>query len=102
MTWQNRRTDWYFSTRLNGTLYPLPFVKTARKVVCMAREWNEAHKRIVEAGGGVYRGWFIDTLVMFDSPRTLSTLALPENELTSEAVRSKIVESNKAFGFVEA
>lgn len=64
----------------------------------MKRLPNVQHKRVVEAGGGLYVGPCFEDLVMFDSPATGSTLALPENELTADAVRHKIMESNKAFG----
>ncbi len=58
---------------------------------------NEEHKRIVEAGGGVYVAGRMGDLVLFNSPKTRSTLALPENLLTSEAVALRIRESNLTF-----
>ena len=59
---------------------------------------NLKHKYIVESGGGIYvRGMFLH-LVLFNSPQTGSTLALPKDRLTPEAVREKIAASNKAFG----
>jgi len=62
-----------------------------------ARErWNELHARVVGLGGGVYRGAMAD-LVLFDSPATRSTLALRVSELTPEAVRAHIAESNARF-----
>lgn len=74
------------------------------KTAVQLRVPKETHARlaaIVEAGGGVYQGIFDPDaniyLVMFDSPATGSTLALPEHLLTSDTVRARIVESNKAF-----
>jgi glycine cleavage system H lipoate-binding protein len=58
---------------------------------------NREYKRIVEAGGGEYVTGMLGSLVLFNSPQTGSTLALPENLLTSEAVKSRILASNKAF-----
>jgi hypothetical protein len=57
------------------------------------------HRAIVEAGGGIYVRGMMGPLVLFNSPKTGSTLALPENELTPEAVALKLLVSNKAFGF---
>ncbi len=59
---------------------------------------NETHKRIVEAGGGIYVHGMMGNHVLFNSPATGSTLALPEDGLTAEAVRAHIAESNKKFG----
>lgn len=59
---------------------------------------NKEHQRIVEEGGGVYVPGMFGPLVLFNSPQTQSTLALPEKDLTPEAVRHRIVESNKQFG----
>lgn len=59
---------------------------------------NETHKAIVEAGGGIYVHGMMGPLVLFNSPATGSTLALPEDRLTTEAVRERIAESNKEFG----
>jgi hypothetical protein len=59
---------------------------------------NEEHKRIVEEGGGVYVAGMFGPLVLFNSPLTRSTLAIPEKDLTPEAVRSRIVQSDKQFG----
>lgn len=61
-------------------------------------EFNETHREIVEAGGGVYRAGMFVNLVLFDSPETHSTLALPEDSLTAEAVRAHIQASNVKFG----
>jgi hypothetical protein len=58
---------------------------------------NEEHKRIVEAGGGEYVAGMLESLVLFNSPQTCSTLALPENRLTSESVRSRILASDAEF-----
>ena len=51
---------------------------------------------IVEAGGGVYRGR-MDSLILFDSPATHSTLALHENNLTASTVSAQIRDSNRKF-----
>lgn len=59
-----------------------------------------AHAQIVEEGGGDYvcSNAMNDGLVLFNSRQTGSTLALPEKDLTPEAVRVHIVESNCKFG----
>lgn len=64
-------------------------------------EVNEMHRAVVEAGGGVYRAGMMAHLVLFDSPQTRSTLALPESELTEAAVRYHIRVSNLKFGIAE-
>lgn len=66
----------------------------------MPHKVNPAHKLIVEAGGGVYEPGMLCNLVMFDSPDTGSTLAIPENELTPDNIREKIRLSNLQYGIV--
>ena len=56
---------------------------------------------IVQAGGGIYKPGMLGDLVLFDSPATDSTLALHEADLTPEAVRQHIAESNARFGVRE-
>ena len=63
--------------------------------------WNDNHARIVALGGGIYKPGMLDDLVLFDSPATHSTLALHEADLTPEAVRQHIAESNAKFGVRE-
>lgn len=93
---------WYGQAigRRAGARDNLYMLKTALQL----RVPEETHARlaaIVEAGGGRYQGVFDPDaniyLVMFDSPATGSTLALPEHKLTPEAVRERIAESNKTF-----
>ena len=59
---------------------------------------NAGHKRIVEAGGGRYVRGMLGDLVLFDSPQTGSTLAIPEKDLTPANVAAKLKKSNRAFG----
>jgi hypothetical protein len=71
---------------------------------------HEMHWRLaVETGGGVYRGVQkgdrsigLKTLVLFDdasAPKnSRSTMALPTNELTADAVRSHIAAKQKEYG----
>jgi len=60
-------------------------------------------KRIVSAGGGQWVGLqdtFLpgrEPLVLFNSPTSKTTLALPVNLLTEDNVRGKIAGSNDAF-----
>ena len=60
-------------------------------------------KRIVSAGGGQWvglQGTFLpdrEPLVLFNSPTSKTTLALPVNLLTEDNVRGKIAGSNDAF-----
>jgi len=58
---------------------------------------NKTHRRIVEAGGGIYVAGMLGPLVLFNSKATGSTLALPESHLTIKAVRARIAESDKTF-----
>lgn len=51
---------------------------------------------IVELGGGIYRGR-MEHLILFDSPQTHSTLALPETELTASFVSESIRQSDRKF-----
>ena len=60
--------------------------------------FNYQHRDIIEDGGGIYVPGMMADLVMFNSPETGSTLCLPENKLTADAVRTKIAYSNAAFG----
>ena len=55
---------------------------------------NLEHKRIVEAAGAVYVPGMMGKLVLFNSRRTGSTLALPEAELTVDNVRAHVLESD--------
>jgi hypothetical protein len=58
---------------------------------------------IVEAGGGRYVGvmneipGIVESVVLFASPRTRSTLALPSSRLTVAAVRQQLADSDAAF-----
>ena len=65
---------------------------------------NEAEiSSIVEAGGGRFIGVLkkvpekSEAIVLFISPKTKSTLAIPISQLTVEAVRKQLAESNAAF-----
>jgi hypothetical protein len=65
---------------------------------------NEAEiSSIVEAGGGRFIGVLkkvpekSEALVLFISPKTKSTLAIPISQLTAEAVREQLAESNASF-----
>lgn len=58
---------------------------------------NLFHKQVVEQGGGEYVPGMFGDLVLFNSKKTGSTLALPENLLTWETVRDHIAESNAKF-----
>lgn len=59
-----------------------------------------AETAIVEAGGGVYKGR-MGNLILFNSPTTDSTLAVPENLFTSEYVREHIKMSDQRFADAE-
>ena len=58
---------------------------------------------IVAAGGGRYVGVLqeipdkMESVVLFSSPRTRTTLGLPVSRLTVEAVREHLAESDAAF-----
>jgi hypothetical protein len=58
---------------------------------------------IVEAGGGRYVGIMneipgkMETIVLFISRQTRSTLGLPSSRLTIQAVREQLAESDAAF-----
>jgi hypothetical protein len=62
---------------------------------------------IVAAGGGSYVGVLkeipdkMESLVLFNSPRTRTTLAIPISHLTVEAVREHLAESDAAFAGVD-
>jgi hypothetical protein len=51
----------------------------------------------VEEGGGIWVGIQSGTLVLFNSKKTGSTLALKTTEITPEAVRRRIKNSNEQF-----
>jgi hypothetical protein len=58
---------------------------------------------IVEAGGGKYVGVLIaipkkmESIILYISPQTRTTLGIPMSRLTAEAVRDQLAESNAAF-----
>ena len=58
---------------------------------------------IVEAGGGRYVGVLkeipesMESIVLFISPQTKTTLGIPILRLTVEAVREQLAESDAAF-----
>ena len=58
---------------------------------------------IVEAGGGKYVGVLLaipqrmESVILFISPQTKTTLAIPMSCLTVEVVREHLAESNAAF-----
>jgi hypothetical protein len=62
----------------------------------------------VEAGGGKYVGVLkeipgrIESIVLFISPETRSTLGIPMSRLTVAAVREQLAESNAAFAEASA
>jgi len=64
----------------------------------MSAEKAARFEYIVRQGGGHYVG-MMGNLVLFNSPTTGSTLALKESDLTSDAVRKQITESNLKFGW---
>jgi hypothetical protein len=75
----------------------------------MSLHFNEAEmSSIVEAGGGKYVGVLkeipgrMESIVLFISPQTRSTLGIRISRLTVEAVRVQLAESNAAFGWTSA
>jgi hypothetical protein len=58
---------------------------------------------IVEAGGGKYVGVLMaipnkmESIILFMSPQTRTTLGIPISRLTVQAVREQLAESNAAF-----
>ena len=70
----------------------------------MPPRMNEAEmSSIVEAGGGKYIGVLNETseraelIVLFISPKTRSTLAIPVSCLTADTVREQLAESDATF-----
>lgn len=75
----------------------------------MCLSLNEAEiSSIVETGGGKYVGVLkeipgrMESIVLFVSPQTRSTLGIPISRLTVEAVRDQLAESDAAFGEASA
>lgn len=57
---------------------------------------------IVEAGGGRYVGVLsaiskMESIILFISPQTRTTLGIPMSRLTVDAVREQLAESDAAF-----
>jgi hypothetical protein len=58
---------------------------------------------IVEAGGGRYVGVLseipekMESIILFTSPQTRTTLGIPMSRLTVDAVREQLAESDAAF-----
>jgi hypothetical protein len=70
----------------------------------MCLSLNEAEmSSIIEGGGGKYVGFLkeipgkMESIVLFISPQTRTTLGIPMSRLTVEAVRQQLAESNAAF-----
>jgi hypothetical protein len=70
----------------------------------LPRTFSEAEMSwIVQAGGGRYVGVMneipgkVGRIVLFTSPQTRSTLALPSSRLSVEAVREQLAKSDAAF-----
>ncbi len=67
-----------------------------------------AFSSMVAAGGGSYVGVLkeipdkMESLVLFNSPRTRTTLAIPISHLTAQAVREHLAESDAAFAGANA
>ena len=63
---------------------------------------------IVAAGGGKYVGVLkeipnkMESIVLFNSPRTRTTLGIRISSLTAETVREHLAESDAAFAEAEA
>src|SRR5271157_2256432 len=69
---------------------------------------DNAHEATVKEGGGEYKGVQegvpeagLKGLVLFDHPETHSSLALPEDEVTPEAVRAKLEAHKEAWDKAE-
>jgi len=60
-------------------------------------EVRRASNLAVEQGGGIWNGIQEPNLVLFNSPKTGTTLALKTTEITPELVRSKIQRSDAQF-----
>lgn len=73
-----------------------------RKCCDVAAE-RSRNSLIVEAGGGKYVGVLLaipqrmESIILFISPQTKTTLGIPISRLTVEAVREQLAESNAAF-----
>ena len=70
----------------------------------MTMQLNEAEmSSIVEAGGGKYVGVLneipekMESIILFISPQTRTTLGIAISQLTAEAVREQLAESDAAF-----
>ena len=67
------------------------------------RSSEDEMSSIVEAGGGKYVGIVmaipgkIESIILFISPTTRTTLGVPISRLTVEAVREQLAESDAAF-----
>ena len=67
------------------------------------RSSEDEMSSIVEAGGGKYVGIVmaipgkIESIILFISPTTKTTLGVPISRLTVEAVREQLAESDAAF-----
>jgi len=72
--------------------------ETVARMTARPRKWNGTHAHIIESAGGQYVAGMLGDLVLFNSPATGSTLALREADLTPDAVRAHIAESNAKFG----
>jgi hypothetical protein len=70
----------------------------------MAARLSDAEiSSIVEAGGGRYVGVLneipdkMESIILFISPQTRTTLGIPMSRLTVDAVREQLAESDAAF-----
>ena len=70
----------------------------------MTMRWSEPEmSSIVEAGGGRYVGVLneipekMESVILFISPQTRTTLGIPISRLTVDSVRERLAESDAAF-----
>jgi hypothetical protein len=103
--WRNRNCAEGVAQLLRGEVIEIrpqtnpPFQPTATQVECC--------RILVEIAGGQFAGIFpgiqgrSEPLVLFNSPRTKTTLGILLPELSAELVRLKLVASDAAFGAVQ-
>jgi hypothetical protein len=98
-SWNKHKTDAVQKSMKNSIQRSEPNIDMAPAFAFDAAELLS----IVAAGGGKYVGVLkeipnrMESVILFNSPRTRTTLGLPISHLTVEAVRERLAESDKAF-----
>jgi hypothetical protein len=103
-SWNKHKTDTVQKSMKDSKQRSEPNIDMAPVFAFDAAELSS----IVAAGGGKYVGVLkeipnkMESVILFNSPRTRTTLGIPISHLTVEAVREHLAESDAEFAGADA